>query len=112
MKLGGRLGKYLSGDQGGLRVARGLVLLLGTLAYFGARCNVIVGSFAEGALQGFHRVGVEEPTTSLMPRMRTRSAGRAFKALQGKLELCGPERVAGVQVSAVEAAREPAGALL
>ena len=59
MKLGGRLGKYLSGDQGGLRVARGLVLLLGTLAYFGARCNVIVGSFAEGALQGFHRVGVE-----------------------------------------------------
>ena len=45
-------------------------------------------------------------------RMRTRSAGRAFRALQGKLELCGPERVAGVQVSAVEAAREPAGALL
>ena len=40
------------------RGAFGLVLLLGT-AYFGARCGVIVGSFAEGALQGFHRVGAE-----------------------------------------------------
>ncbi len=34
------------------------------------------------------------------------------KSFAGELELCGPERVAVVQVSTVEAAREPAGALL